>query len=292
MCHHFPVTPPVLYHVPPSFYSQVARLVLAEAEVDYVGRYAVAGPPLYETYAPWYLELNPGGTVPTLVIGEEALDDSRLILHEVDARFAQGRLTPKDEALQAEVNEWLDRAYDLPERVFAYSSQKLRRVGARVNRGRRDALLRQKAQNPGLAEIYDAKIADIEDFMREASEDTVREELERRRTGALDELEASLAQCSFLVGDAYSLADLMWTVTIARQFMLGEDPLVGRPWLAQWYTGMKARPSFARADVWEKARPHKMLPMVWDKFPLVVVAAVLVLVAAVVLIAAGVYARL
>ena len=44
---------PVLYHVPPSFYSQIVRLALAEKGIAYDSQYVIPGPASYETYAPW-----------------------------------------------------------------------------------------------------------------------------------------------------------------------------------------------------------------------------------------------
>ena len=66
----------LLYHMPPSFYSQVARLVLEEKGVRWDGQIIWAGPPFCESYEPWYMALNPGGTVPTLVRGDQTLPDS------------------------------------------------------------------------------------------------------------------------------------------------------------------------------------------------------------------------
>jgi len=274
-----------LYHVPPSFYSQVARLVLTEANVQYSSLYAVAGPPLYETYEPWYLKLNAGGTVPTLVIGNVAIDESRDILHEVDARFASGKLTPDNELHRESMNRWLDKAYALPERVFAYGSDRARALGARVNRGRRKDLLKKKNMYPELSAVYDAKIADIESFIAEAADNKVMESLHQQRAQVLDELDAQLSQTPFVVSDQYTLADVMWTVTVSRQFMLGGNPLDGRSHVADWYRRMKGRKSFTQADVWERPRPHKMLPMVYNKFPVVIYG----LVAVLALLVAGTY---
>lgn len=63
------------------------------------------------------------------------------------------------------------------------------------------------------------------------------------------------ADCS----DAYTLADVVWTVVVAPQHMLGRSPLEDRPALARWYARMKARPSFREADLWERFRPERML---------------------------------
>ena len=76
----------------------------------------------------------------------------------------------------------------------------------------------------------------------------------------LDDLNAR-APAGFLIGDAYSLADLVWTVTVARLKMIGLEPLVGRPALAAWYARVQARPSFEEADVWERVKPARLLGM-------------------------------
>lgn len=264
----------VLYHVPPSFYSQVARLVLAEKEVSYESFYALAGPPSYETYEPWYLELNPGGTVPTLTIGETTLDDSRKILHVVDERYGGRKLTPDDDASREEMNAWLDRAYAGPERILAYSGKKLVRLGARVNARRREALVQRREANPQLVAVYDAKIADIDSFVADTVDAKEVQRVRQHCADAFDSLEVRLGAASFIVGDAYTMADLMWTVTVARHKLLGSDPLVNRPALAKWYGRMKDRPSFRQADVWERANLPKMLPVVWAKFRVQVLAVI------------------
>ena len=40
----------ILYHVPPSFYSQIARLALAEKGVARKSIHIAAGPPTFESY--------------------------------------------------------------------------------------------------------------------------------------------------------------------------------------------------------------------------------------------------
>ena len=70
----------ILYHIPPSFYSQVARLALAEKGVAYTSRFLAM-----DMYQPWYMRLNPGGTVPTMVHDGKFVPDSFAI-----ARYADG----------------------------------------------------------------------------------------------------------------------------------------------------------------------------------------------------------
>lgn len=256
----------VLYHVPPSFYSQVARLALAEKGVPHVSKLAIAGPPTYETYQPWYMRLNPGGTVPTLVVDGDVLDDSREILEQVERRFEGRALLPTSADVRADVERWVERGYTLSERVLAYGSGRLRRLGARVNRGRLHALRRERQRCPELSAIYDAKIADIERFIADTNDAELVARTRQQLGTALDDLEGWLQDRTFIAGEAYSVADVVWTVTVARQLMLGHDPVRDRPAIARWYARMKARPSFVEAGVWERAHPARMLRVLFTKF--------------------------
>ena len=128
------MVPPTLYHVPPSFYSQIARLVLAEKGVAYDAKLAAAGPPLFETYAPWYMRLNPNGTVPTLVDGEVAVPDSRAILAYVDASFPGPALTPSEASSRARMDALVEQLYAISIRELTYGSERMAKVGARARR--------------------------------------------------------------------------------------------------------------------------------------------------------------
>ena len=255
----------VLHHAPPSFYSQVARLVLAEKGVRYRGRVAVAGPPLFETYQPWYMQLNPAGTVPTLVVGDEILDDSHVILREVDARFEGNPLTPSSPDAIDEMERWIGKAYGLSERVLTYGTGKFRTLGARVNARRRKALLRLRDRHPALRAQYEAKLADIDAFIADAGNAATVADVDQRYEASLDELDARLSDRPYICGASYSLADVVWTVLVARQLMLGRAALAGRPSLAAWYGRVKERGSFREADVWERFDAWKLLPVMLTK---------------------------
>jgi len=252
---------PVLYHIPPSFYSQIARLALAEAGVRYERRVAAAGPPLFETYEPWYLELNPSGTVPTMVHGDEVLPDSMEIARYVDATFCQGALIP---AGDAEVERWLEALVAIPIRELSYGGS-MAKMGSRINAWRLRNLRKQLRRNPQLAGVYQDKIDDIDGFRRHAMDAGHVEGLRAEVRSVLDEMDAVLSERSWLAGDTYSMADVVWTVGIARFFMLDLAPLQGRPALSAWYARVKARPSFAEADVWEAMQVAKFAPVVARK---------------------------
>ena len=255
-----------LYHVPPSFYSQVARLVLTEKQIAYRAAAAVPGPPNFGTYRPWYMRLNPMGTVPTLVRGDEVLDDSRKIMELAGATPEGPSLRPSDAHALAEMERWVDDAYAISERVLAYGSDRMQRMGLRVNAGRRRALVSWRDKAPELAEVYTAKLADLDRFMADAADaDTVKAQLDALGS-RLDTLNEALHDRDFICGDDYSLADVIWTVTVARKIMMGHDVFASRPHLHRWFQRMRARPSFDAADVWTRFKPHKMIPIALREF--------------------------
>ena len=263
----------ILYHVPPSFYSQVVRLGLEEKGVAYQGTIVAPGPPSYETYEPWYMRINPMGTVPTLLIDGESIDDSRRILQAIEDGFEGPSLMPSDPDDRAGVEFWVEEAYQVPERVLAYGSGRLKALGSRVNRSRLKALRKWRSRVPDMAAVYDKKIADIEGFMSAAADPDGVDAAWRATAEKLDRLDAELAGKDFCCGGAYTMADVVWTVTVARQLLLGKDPFAGRPALLDWFERMKTRPSFSRADVWTRFKPEAMLPVLLSKYRWQVLAA-------------------
>src|SRR5690606_23636043 len=105
------------------------------------------------------------------------------------------------------------------------------------------------------------------------------EALGKQYESALDELDAWLSNRPYICGASYSLADIVWTILVARQQMLKLSPLTNRLSLTEWYARVKARDSFKRADVWEKFEPRKLLPIVLAKFKWHLLLVVFVLVA-------------
>jgi tetrachloro-p-hydroquinone reductive dehalogenase len=257
---------PILYHAPPSFYSQLARLALAEAHFPHRKVVVVPGPPSFESYEPWYMEKNPGGTVPTLEVNGKIFDDSRDILNAAVESENGGHLRP--EILAASVDEWVEKAYGIPEREVAYSSAQIKKVGRVVNGARRRALAKNKARHPDLAGVYQAKIADIDAFMSAAADAENAVQIRAQTQAALDEANRMLEKSPWLCGNVYTLADLVWTVTVARQFVLGAKPLDGRPHLADWYGRVKARPSFVEGDVWDRFKPSALIKVMAKRYGL------------------------
>ena len=259
-------TDATLYHVPPSFYSQIARVVMVEKGVPFRAVLTGAGPPTFETYRPWYMRLNPEGTVPTLVVGDRAVPDSLRIARYVDEHFDGPRLTPSDDTLRQQMDEWVDRLRAISFRELSYGGERQRSVGYAVNKRRLANLRSRLKKHPEMADVYRAKIEDIRGFAEVALNDDHIAKLRSQVATDLSELDEILKNRECIVGEQYTLADAHWTVGIARLKMLGQDPLAGREALARWYARMKARPSFVEADVWERFQPLALVGALAKKF--------------------------
>ena len=245
-----PMQPLTLYHVPPSFYSQIARLALTEAGLSYTEKIIVPGPPNFVTYAPGYMRLNPGGWVPTLIVGnDKIIDDSRKIIDWIAGLEGIPSVVPHTVEERSVMDQWIARSYALSEREMAYGSGITKVIGRFVNMKRLKALRKFRTENPDMAAIYDAKIADIEDFVAKASDRVHIKALAARFSREFGTLDQHLAERHFIAGTSYSLADCVWTVGVARHQMLKKNPLPGRPNLARWFEDMKLRPSFAQAGI-------------------------------------------
>lgn len=159
------------------------------------------------------------------------------------------------------MTEWIARAYDLPERELAYGTGRVKKVGKFVNHLHLKKLIKLKARHPEMADIYQGKIEDIEGFIHQNLDASHVIEVCHRYEQTLNVADEVLENNAFFAGETYSLADVCWTVLIARQFMLSSDPLGKRDHLKEWYMLVKARPSFQKAGVMEKFGVAPMLRM-------------------------------
>src|SRR6185437_6091574 len=135
---------PRLYHAPSSYYSMIARLALAEGGVAYE--------PVFEEIhvrmrqqQPDYVRLNPNMTVPTLVLPDRILDQSRDI-----AEYALG---VREATLDGETKAWLDLHYAYPIEELTFGgilahNPLARRLIPRQLKAAHGRLLARAAENP------------------------------------------------------------------------------------------------------------------------------------------------
>ena len=179
---------PRLYQTPSSYYSMIARLALAEGGIAYERVFVDIHYRLSQQQ-PDYVRINPGMTVPTLVLADRILDQSRDI-----AEYALGS-TPDPET-KARVD--LHYGYPIEELTFGgiLARNPLARIliPKRLEAIRRQ-LLARAARNPDLAAVYEARAAVFAERVSTFEPDAVVKLSQRRRAeaiGFMDRLELAL----------------------------------------------------------------------------------------------------
>ena len=213
-----------LYHFPPSLCSQKVRLALAEKGVAWESTMVNIGPPM-ENYEPWYARINPRMVVPTLVVDAEVITDSARIVAEVDRRFPGPDLRAGDPGVQALIA--LQDRMPIRELAYARTSGLMGFLVKGAFEKRVKVLTRQRDAHPDLAPLYQARLDDVARWRHQSS---TSEEIERGREAvarALETLEETASDAEGLVG-AYSLADVTWTVLVARLHFMGWRDRMGR----------------------------------------------------------------
>jgi glutathione S-transferase len=230
---------PRLYHALSSYYSMIARLALAEGGIGYEA--VVVDIHLKMTQQqPDYVRLNPNMTVPTLVLPDRILDQSRDI-----AEYALG---VSEATLDGDTKAWLDLHYGYPIEELTFGGLLARNPLARIMIPRRldsvrRRLLDRAAKNADLAKVYEARAAVFAGRVRAFDPAAVVRLSERRRAEALgfmDRLEQTLHDGrAVLVPPAYGAADVVWTVFLARMEFVGMGAeLQNRPALTRYWRAM------------------------------------------------------
>jgi glutathione S-transferase len=236
----------VLYDFPASIYCQFVRLTLVEKGVSYERRHVDITRPA-EQFEADYLVLNPRGVVPTLVVDGTPITDGVRIIRFIEAEMAGPCLVPTEEDARAEMDDWIGRATRIRFDALFYDNRK---PGPGVM-GPKSRLARLEAlhdRNPcdELGQRVDAMRILVETVQDVAMVDGVIEGYGQ----TVKDLDARLAGRDFIAGDAYSLADIIWTATLGRLEMAGLTRLMSsRPNVCAYYERMKARDSFETAPV-------------------------------------------
>jgi glutathione S-transferase len=252
-----------LYHFAGAICAQKVRVCLAEKELTWESRVISDSSAGLRSAA--YLQLNPNGYVPTLLHDERVLTESRLINEYLDDAFAGPRLSPAAPFDRYRVAAWTKQIDDsLHLNIYVLSFVIVFRAGRLAMDA--EALERSLPLTNPVKRAYTLQM--IEHGFDSAP---VRPALARFRA-LLDDMEAALARGEWLVGDAYTLADVDFTPYLARLETLGVWPLLAEhyPNVARWFAAVQARHSYragllewftdadragARAKA-EAARPH------------------------------------
>lgn len=226
-----------LYHTPQSTCSQKVRLALAEKLVAWSERRMdwLKGEHLED----WYLDLNPNGTVPTLVHDGEPVVDSTVINEYIEELFPEPPLMPADPLKRARMRTWRQFIDEVPT------------VAIRVPSFNHSLVKLWQDMSPSEFEAFAARHPIRADFYRTMgtsgfSDEDVERSL-RRLSHTLMRMEHSLQRGGpWLIGRDFTLADISILPTIVRM----EDLGLAHQWspfpaVQDWYARIQLRPSFA-----------------------------------------------
>jgi glutathione S-transferase len=197
-----------------------------------------------EQKRPEYLALNPNGVVPTLIHGDRVLYESNVITEYLDDVFPGPCLYPSDPWTRAQAKMW--QAFELAMAKDFRPLMYARVIGPYDRLRPRDDVLadaRRATDDPAhldwVRRVYDGEVIS----------DAEAGHLESLLVQRLDRLEAALLGRDWLVGAAYSIADLSLAprVQMYPMVQVALEP-ARHPRVCAWLAQVVARPAFARSE--------------------------------------------
>ncbi len=230
-----------LYHAMHSTCSQKVRICLFEKDLPW--KEILVNLATNEHLDPAYLRLNPNGVVPTLVHDGEPVLDSSVICEYLDETFPGNPLVPRDALGRARLRTWLRYLEEVPTasiRVPSFNSAFLYRFEGLSEQQFRE----QQADLRPLRKHFYRRMG-ARGFNHEDVEASI-----EQLSGAIERMEAALIHGPWIMGEMFTLADIVVAPVIDRMADLGLDHLwrhKNRPRVTDWYRRIQARPSFQKA---------------------------------------------
>jgi len=229
-----------LYNAPHSTCSQKVRICLHEKGLAFEDIRLDLGK-AKDHLKPDYLKLNPNGVVPTLVDDGEVIIDSSVICEYLDEKFPAPKLTPDNIAQRAKMRAWMRYLEEVPTpavRIPSFNMGFLPRFAGLDETSFRTG---ESDVRPVRKHFYRRmtptgfKRADVEAAIEHIDNTCAR-------------MEQSLTGGPWLLGEQYTIADIVVTPSIDRMNDLGFASIWNGkyPRVTQWYARMQARPAFQK----------------------------------------------
>lgn len=231
---------PELYHWEPNANSGKPIVALLEKGVEFDSVYTDLLD--FDQHKPGYLQINPQGTIPTLVHGDVVLTESTEMGEYIDGAFEGPSLRPDDPASRWRMRWWckyLDTYFGPSLSMIGWSVF----VGPSVRDKDPDELKANIARIP-LKERRDAWTMAIYNRFPEAA---LAESL-RRVLASIRAFDDALATRPYFAGDDYSLADInAFNSAYALPLMQAEHVSHDKtPHLMDWLARVYARPAIEK----------------------------------------------
>lgn len=247
----------MLYHHPLSVCSMKVRLALEEKGLAWSGR-VIDIVQKQEQLEPWYLKLNPKGVIPTLEFrngSTEVLTDSAHIIRSIASLSEGNTLQPQDESARALMEELIDLANGIDLHILSYARHPSMEKSEKILNERIQKSLLMSEKHLELSANYLACANRSEKSKTFRVDEQYIEAVENNALSTVTLIENQLQDNDFILGNTYSLADVIWTVTLSRFDLLGYSNWLDKntfPRLASYYLRMQQRKSYTLAQVQSK----------------------------------------
>ncbi|MBV9566195.1 MAG: glutathione S-transferase family protein [Bradyrhizobium sp.] len=232
----------ILHHGNRSSASRRVRLCLEEKGLSYESH--VVDMTRLEHHSPEYLKINPLGVIPTLIHDGRPLHESGTICEYLDESFPDPPLRPETPYERAEMRNWIRHIDGLIGNLIVFNwRHHLQKVAQQWS----DEELAAKIKNIPSKERQEAWLRVARKPYTEEERDAAR----GRLVQLLDRMEQALAASGWLVGQAYSIADIAAAPFVKRideEIAPDQVSQKAHPRVADWWARMQARPAFARAN--------------------------------------------
>lgn len=235
---------PVFYTYPLAFNPAKAKLALEEKGIKYTEKKIdIFGG---QSLEPWYLKLNPAGSAPMLVVGDESITESSDIIRWADK---QGEPLGGSAVDRPFVEAWLQKVDAWDGNLFAAVNTGAAGVIKFSTQFKINVAKSHAKRNPDMAELYTKKIAALERVIAEPNDAAAVERNHKQLIVLLDEAEARLEARKFIGGDQYSAADAIFTPVLYRvnHVKIAKELTDPRPNVKRYYDELRLRPSYKKA---------------------------------------------
>ncbi|KAH9604169.1 hypothetical protein KSS87_004585, partial [Heliosperma pusillum] len=203
-----------LYHHPLSLDSQKVRLALEENGIDYTSYHI--NPLTGKNMDASFFRMNPSGKLPVFQNGSHIIYNTIEIIQYIE-RIAAVSSGGDDVKLSGrEVLDWMHKIQEwnpkyftlshVPEKHRFYVSKFIRRI-----------VIARMAEFPDLASSYHIRLREQYDMEEKLKDPDIIRRSEEHLVRLLDDVEAQLDQTPYLVGDEFSMADVMLIPVLARE---------------------------------------------------------------------------
>jgi glutathione S-transferase len=232
----------ILHHGRRSSASRRVRLCLEEKGLAYQGH--VVDMAKMEHHSPEYLAINPLGVIPTLIHDGRPLHESGTICEYLDESFPDPPLRPAAPYQRALMRNWIRHIDGLIHNLIIFNwRHHLQKTASQWT----DQELAEKLKNIPSRERQEAWLRVARKPYTEEERDAAR----ARLVGLLDRMEDALTPLGWLVGNAYSIADIAAAPFVKRiEEEIAPDEVTAdrHPRVHAWWRQLQGRPAFGRAD--------------------------------------------